>query len=289
MLRDFFLNFKEYNPNKIMEKDQPFSKRHGLSRSVEKEITIREGAPAGLRDFIKMSYYEQGKEPSHLRAILTRLLRVSPDADNWSEFPNIDQENNQLLKDCEWFKIYDLIEIIVQKLPPSKKENFVNEVNEYFINNGIGWKVENDLVETRGSESFETAIKTVEAVLETAKMQTAKTEIKEALIDLSRRPTPDITGAIQHSLASLECVVREVTGNRSATLGELIRKYPNVVPKPLDVAIEKIWGYSSEQGRHLREGNPPQYLEAELVVEVSAALSTYLGKKFVGVQEPYDF
>jgi len=48
----------------------------------------------------------------------------------------------------------------------------------------------------------------VVTVLETAKLETAKTEIREALNDLSRRPTPDITGAIQHSLACLECVAR---------------------------------------------------------------------------------
>ena len=60
------------------------------------------------------------------------------------------------------------------------------------------------------------------------------------------------------------------------------KKHPNIVPKPLDIAIEKIWGFTSEQGRHLREGQAPEYLEAELVVELSAAISTYLGKKLSG-------
>ena len=108
---------------------------------------------------------------------------------------------------------------------------------------------------------------------------------------MSRRPTPDITGAIQHSLACLECVAREVTGDRNATLGELIKKHPNIVPKPLDSAIEKIWGFTSEQGRHLREGQAPEYLEAELVVELSSAIATYLGKKLSGTStknESYD-
>src|SRR5690606_3639468 len=132
-------------------------------------------------------------------------------------------------------------------------EIFINEINEYFVANGIGWKIVNDRIETRGDEVFETAVHRVVEVLETAKLQTAKSEIREAINDLSRRPIPDITGAIQHSLACLECVAREATGDKKATLGELIKKYPSIVPKPLDIAIDKIWGFTSEQGRHLRE------------------------------------
>lgn len=117
-------------------------------------------------------------------------------------------------------------------------------------------------------------------------MQTAKTEIKEAITDLSRRPNPDITGAIQHSLACLECVCREVTGDTKATLGDLMKKAGNIVPAPLDHVITKIWGFTSEQGRHLKEGKNPAYIEAELVVELSAAISSYLGKKMTGADFP---
>lgn len=266
-----------------MTNNDTFSKRQGLFSIKEKEITVREDAPEGLRGFIKMAYYDLNKNPSDLRAITSRVLKIAPDSNNWSEFPNIDWEVGQHLDSCEWYLVYDIIETIIQKLNATEKTTFSNEINEYFIANGIGWKIVNGLIETRGDEVFETAVKTVVSVLETAKLETAKTEIKEALIDLSRRPTPDITGAIQHSLACLECVAREATGDKKATLGELIKKHPNIVPKPLDIAIEKIWGFTSEQGRHLREGQAPEYLEAELVVELSAAISTYLGKKLGGI------
>lgn len=229
-----------------------------------------------------MAYYDLNKNPSDLRSITTRVLKIPLDSNNWSEFPNIDYEVGQHLDSCDWYLVYDIIEVIIQKLNPQEKTAFSNEINEYFIANGIGWKIVNGQIETRGDEVFETAVKSVVSVLETAKLETAKTEIREALIDLSRRPTPDITGAIQHSLACLECVAREVTGDKKATLGELIKRHPNIVPKPLDIAIDKIWGFTSEQGRHLREGQAPEYLEAELVVELSAAISTYLGKKLGG-------
>lgn len=266
-----------------MTNKETFSKRHGLFSIKEKEITVREDAPEGLRGFIKMAFYDLNKKPSDLRAITSRVLKIAPDSYNWSEYPNIDQEVGQHLDDCEWYLVYDIIEAIIKKLNPKDKEIFTREINEYFITNGIGWKIVNEQIETRGDEVFETAVKTVVSVLQTAKLQTAKTEIREALNDLSRRPTPDITGAIQHSLACLECVTRQFTGDAKSTLGELMKKFPGVIPTPLDQAVTKIWGFTSEQGRHLREGQAPEYLEAELVVEVTSAIATYLGKKLTDI------
>ena len=110
-------------------------------------------------------------------------------------------------------------------------------------------------------------------------LRTAQQELHEALMDLSRRPDPDISGAIQHSMAALECVAREVTGNPRATLGEIIKRNPGLIPKPLDDAVAKAWGYASEHARHIREGRMPSYEEAELVVGLCASVSTYLVKK----------
>jgi hypothetical protein len=262
-----------------MSNKETFSKRHGHFSVKEKEITIREDAPDGLRGYIRIAFYDLKKKPSDLRAITTRLLKTPPDSNNWSEYPNIDIEVEGHIQNCEWYLVYDLIELIIQKLNPPECDAFTEEINEYFISNGIGWKIVNGQVESRGDDVFETAIKKVIPILDNAKLRTARTEISEAIIDLSRRPTPDITGAIQHSLACLECVTREITGDKNLTLGDLMKKHPGVIPTPLDQAVTKIWGYTSDKGRHLKEGQEPEYFEAELVVEVTAAISTYLAKK----------
>ena len=43
--------------------------------------------------------------------------------------------------------------------------------------------------------------------------------------------------------------------------------------------VSGLFGFASEQGRHLTEGGAPDYEEAELVVHLSASLCTYLTKK----------
>ena len=58
------------------------------------------------------------------------------------------------------------------------------------------------------------------------------------------------------------------------TLGQIIGRLS--LPQPLDQALHKLWGFASEQGRHIQEGREPSFDEAELVVTVASAVSVYL-------------
>jgi hypothetical protein len=52
-----------------------------------------------------------------------------------------------------------------------------------------------------------------------------------------------------------------------------------IVPKPLDKAVELLWGYASNEARHVREGAEPAREDATLVVSTSAALIAFLAAK----------
>ena len=263
-----------------------FSRRHGHT-SADSEITVREGAPSELRSVLVAMAYEAGLMPKGLRAIVCRVLRIEPDPDNWSDYPNVDLEVRNVLLNCEWFYIYDVIEEIFSvmegdKLPNSEvssREYFSKEINSYFRQRGIGWQLTDGLIEMRGPAHFETSVRGAVKALEEAEFETAHGELREAMQDLSRRPAPDVTGAIQHAMAALECVARDITGDSGATLGKIVKAHPSLIPKPLDQAVEKAWGYASGRGRHLREGLPPTYEEAELIVGVSGAVCLFLTHK----------
>ncbi len=107
----------------------------------------------------------------------------------------------------------------------------------------------------------------------------AAREIGEAQRDLARRPEPDCTGAVQHAMAALEAVARDVAGDQDATFGTILKAKPDLFPKPLDVVMGKIWGYASEMARHVREGDTLEVVEVELLVSLAAAGVTYLAKK----------
>ncbi len=261
-----------------------FSKRLGYHEPSEAEIVVRHEAPHEFRGVLIDIAYECGFRPNTLRPLVCRILRKREDQNNWSEYPNIDNECRMLIDDCEWYKVYDIIEGICTRMDSApyssyEKDKFEHEINEYFLENGIGWHLTNGRIEVRGPEIFEEVVKTAAKELGNAGKVTSRSELHEALADLSRRPKPDVTGAIQHSMAALECVARDVCGDKKANLGDILKKYKDFIPPPLDEAVMKAWGYASENARHIREGREPSFEEAELVVGLCASVSTYLVKK----------
>ena len=270
-----------------------FSKRLGFREVHEAPITVRTDAPHELRGVIVQLAYECGFRPKTLRFLVCRTLQKRQDENNWSEYPNIDNEVRSLVDKCEWHRVYDVLETIdgTMRNPSAsyedasasyEPEKFEAKINDYFVENGIGWKLAGGKVEVRGTEVFEQSVRKAESVLQATGFSRARNELHEALRDLSRRPTPDLTGAIQHSMTALECVARVACGDEKATLGEILKRYRDLIPKPLDEAVTKIWGFASENARHITEGREPSsFEEAELVVSMVAGVSTYLAKKHV--------
>jgi hypothetical protein len=252
-----------------------FSQRHGLVRP-DAEITIRNDAPPQVRDAAIQIAYRSGLKPSDIRELLCQILCRSPDRNNWSEFPNIDGEVRELIDDSEWFEIYDLIEMLAVK-SERRGQSYAEEMNRFFRAAGVGWQLVDNRVETRGTEVFEAAVRQGQTELLQQGRKTAATELHEALNDLSRRPQAETTGAIQHAMAALECVARDVTGSKD-TLGQLIQRNPGIFPPPVNQIVEKAWGYTSNYGRHLTEWKPPQFEEAELMVGLSGVLCRYLAR-----------
>jgi hypothetical protein len=268
-----------------------FSERHGFAPN-DSEIVTRDATPE-LRSVVVDIAYEAGMNPEQLRRIVCRTLFVPPDPSNWSPFPNIDLEVRGLLQDAAWYDVYDVIEAIATELPgmlllqsrglkPTTTAAgyplFDNRLNRFFRRKGIGWQLVDRKVEYRGPEAVELAIQEACGLVHAAAKPTAANELHEAIRDLGRRPQPEITGAIQHAMAALECVARDHVGT-TQTLGDLVQRNREKFPPPLDAIITKAWGYTSNFGRHLVEGQPPTFEEAELMVGLSAVLARYLARK----------
>src|SRR5665213_88223 len=256
-----------------------FSKRHGYG-TKDAEITVREDAPSNLRYAVAEIARAAGVRPEQIRTIVCRVLLVAPDPNNWSEYPNIWEEAVRLLSDCEWYKVYDIADALWRSLEheTDNQQLYLDELNRCFREKGIGWELKDpDGIVFRGGETFVAATAEVAQLLQDAGNKTAANENHEAMRDISRRPTPDRTGAIQHAMAALECTAREIMGEPNATLGQLLPKLG--LSRPLDTATEKLWGFASNHARHLREGGSAEDDEAELVVSVSCAVCAFLIKR----------
>jgi|SRR5271157_50601 len=267
---------------------QPFSKRQGYLNEA-REITIREDAPENLRYCVTQTAIEMGYYPSTLREIMCRVLREVPNRGNWSEYPNVWGEVQDLMAGCEWFKVYDIIEALHAHLRESDRESgikqqrhasqFADEINSFFLEKGIGWQLVNGEIVTRGDEAFENTVKTAVKVLEGDEKPTAAGHLQFALSALSARPKANTSGAVAHATSAVECVLGEITG-QAMTLGEYLNKNPGLFHPALKKGLHGIYGYASDEGaRHGKEGTEPAREEAEFAVAVCAAACTLLTKK----------
>jgi len=250
-----------------------FSQRHGFASS-DAEILIRNDAPQEVRVAVATGARDLGLQPSAIRETVCDFLFKRPDPSNWSEYPNVWWEVQEILDDCQWYKVYDIAEVLSKQLDPNGlSKEYAEILNRCFYEYGIGWEMQNGEILYRGDTGSDTIQKALQD-LEATGRKSAASELREARKDISRRPSPDTTGAIQHSIAALEAVARDIQNEPNNTLGQLIPRLN--IPQPIDKAAEKIWGFASNYARHVQEGQVVRLVEAELVVSFSSALCSYL-------------
>ena len=277
-----------------MTESQSFSKRFGHV-PTNRKITIRQGAPDAFRDsLLWLAVNRFLLAPITIRKIVCDVLRVHPNRRNRRQYPDVWDEVEDSVLNCDWFRVYEITEAIYAHLArgdvipvggstpdvgPDNASLFEVEINASFREMGIGWQMIEGLIQTRGDDAFEVTVTAATAALEEAGLPTAESELKEALHALSRRPKPDLPGAVTRATGALECTARQATEDPKRSLGDILKQYSDLFPKPLDVAVDKVWGYSSDQARQVREERKIEWAEAQFVVGLCAVLCTYLTTK----------
>jgi uncharacterized protein YoaH (UPF0181 family) len=261
----------------MAEMNQSFSDRYGYRESSEPEITVREDAPEAIREGLIVVAQETGMATGGLLRIACKALRKIRKSDDNFNY-TFEDELHEIITNAKWYRIYDICEKIYEFLigygnSDPRADEFEHQLNLLFREHGVGWQMQDGKVLARGSEGFSQSSSAAIVAMQNAGNSTAANEMHEALADISRRPKADVTGAIQHAMAALECVARNVSESKG-TLGEIIPKLN--LPKPLDEALIKLWGFTSERGRHVHEGREPLFEEAELVVTIASGICTYL-------------
>ena len=215
------VGYKGVNPTMA----ESFSDRYSF-RPDDVKITLREDAPLPLREAIVMLAEQKEMSPGEIRSVVCQVLLVTPDPGNWSQRPNIANEVYDLVSSCRWYKVYDIAEALYRRFEDEYvgevAENYQDRLNLVFVENGIGWEMQDGRVLFRGSGTFTPTTKSAVDSLQSTGRDRAAQEMREAIRDISRRPDPDVTGAIQHAMAALESAARDVTGDSRATLGQLV-------------------------------------------------------------------
>jgi hypothetical protein len=255
-----------------------FSIRHGIN---PEPIRVVDDAPIELRYFLFETLQDNyRKYPYAAASLIGRFLSNPSFANKFlnEHDPTLWPRLYEVIKMLPWWQVYDFIEYAV-RTHSFLHDAFVHSLNDFLSGQKIAYRMNNEgEILYKGSEAFETAVGQAEAVLAASGRETAKEEIHKALEDLSKRPNPDLTGAVQHAMAALECVANDVCGESGETLGDVIKKHPDQFPQPVGTAVSMLYGFASNNGRHITEGSVPNHKEVELLVGIAATVATYLSR-----------
>lgn len=277
--------------------EAPFSIRQGLSATPaiqyqdDLPTQLREPIFAILRDYVSISFLWE-----RIQALFNPYGIDEIPRSKQTLFIKAGENKDEIMAKeamlhCEWFRVYDVVEDTYRQLVYFEQEHadpavdeprarpFRTAMNAYFKHAGIGWQLLNGQVVMRGDDGFENIVQTAVHRLAESGRQTAASHLQEAVRALSVRPEPNYPGAMYHAMGSLECLARDLTGMQKNTLGQILKRRPDLLPSPLDEALSQIWGYASNEARHVVEGRNPERAEATLIVGLVSAITSYLSAK----------
>lgn len=175
---------------------------------------------------------------------------------------------------CEWFAVYDFIEAISleqSKLIDDKVREWINQVLEE--QNAAYRFVGKEIVEITDQQE----IKAIEEGIEHPE-KPVRVHLEAALRMLSDKQAPDYRNSIKESISAVEAACRLVSGNRSATLGDALKKIQSLHPV-LSKAFNQLYGYTSDASgvRHaLSDDSTITYADAKFMLVACSAFVSYL-------------
>jgi len=287
-----------------------FSRRYGYDPRLPSE-PILEDAPIWLRiayingvlsDFTYVDrdsrYPNPEGKPLGIKAlneiISVQLRQEIDDAayDSWYCWEYL----TGLIKECQWYEFYDIVEIVGKQVKaaedewsvwPSDKEQvdrygfeaYRRRVNELFIEERISWRLDADGLLKREIPSV--LGRRMQAAQEELKdeFEPAREHYRKAVRYIYERPV-DPENSIKEIVSALESVGR-VLYPRTSTLGDVAKELrkAQAIPPLLVSVIEKFYGYASAEPA-VRHGAPvPSRVllnDAEFCLHLGIALIRYL-------------
>lgn len=267
-----------------------FSQRYGyssLEQAFQREA-VSDSLRTALWNVLKVRIWdlydsERSSYDDNSKRINTLVRRVwihylNKDLDKLPTFKRYQQGAYYELKDyfisCQWFEVYNFLEFIAEgdsRLFNIETRNWINSTLEK--HNAAYRFVDNAVVEITDKNEIEA----IEVALSHPE-KSVREHLSSSLNKLSDKETPDYRNSIKESISGVEAACRILTGNKSATLGDALKKIDNLHPV-MRQAFDKLYGYTSDESgiRHsLSDEKVITYADAKFMLVTCSAFVSYL-------------
>ena len=256
--------------------NQPFSVREGL---VDETPLIYDDAPDALRYGLRGVLMSLGyKTPRAQRHILCNALRVFPDNNNWTDYPNIDNEVVDLLATDPWYEFFNALERLHQSLYEEQAATYYEKMNALFAEERIGYRFDSGIIVRLGTEEFHEAVTNARHALQDKRFVEPRRQFERAYEFRNERPA-DWANAIKEAVNSVEGVLQVIYQCPGLTLTSIISEnFPAELPKGIKKLFRSLYsqGSGTRGARHASiGGTEPTGPRAELAIHIAAALHAF--------------
>ena len=184
---------------------------------------------------------------------------------------------------CEWNEVYDFIEFIIASISegPIDIDDLPKALNDVLVEENSAYRM---LGGKFAPITNEAEMAEVEAAA-TNKEDAVRVHLNAAIGFLSDRKTPDYRNSIKESISAVESLMKILTGMKSATLSEGLKRVDSVVGlhPALRQAFEKLYAYTSDEGgvRHaIFDQSKVTHGDAKFFLISCSAFVNYVFEKF---------
>ncbi len=272
-----------------------FSEKYGYKE--EKQI-LHETISDTLRQRIWNLFYMQDIQKGGLKSPrLTQALNGEPSIETiiadklgfkintLSKTDNVqNQIEKYLIYDCEWYSVYDFIEIHLSVLDDEKRKIRIQQYNTLLEEEKAGYRVVN------GEIAPITNKREIEAIVQASNTEftSVNEHMKKALSLYADIKSPDYENSIKESISAVEAMCCIITGmdGRDATLGKALKKLKDNgvhIHSAMESAFSSLYGYTSDENG-IRHGgidftNAPAE-DAKFMLVSCSAFVNYLIEKW---------
>lgn len=271
-----------------------FSEKYGYS--VKKAIQ-HESIDTSLRNRIWNVFYVNGIQAGGLSAERIELVlhgeqtieekvadKLGFTVDGKGVNNSQDRIKKYVISDCQWYEVYDFIEIHLSFLNQVDRSSISNEYNKVLEEEKSGYRIiAGEIVPITDQVELDIIDETLSSAF-----APVKAHLKKALELYADRNNPDYENSVKESISAVEsmcCIITESDG-KDATLGTVIKKLGSNgihIHGAMQKAFLQLYGYTSDEDG-IRHGgidfkNVPQEDAKYMLVSCSAFVN-YLMEKY---------
>lgn len=161
---------------------------------------------------------------------------------------------------CEWYKVYDFIEFILnfyKSHDPYNAAQIISEINRVLERELSGYRfIDNVISDITDKQEVEM----LESALSDNEFPAVRSHLERALDLLSNRENPDYRNSIKESISAVESLARLLSSKPKATLDDALKiiERGGKIHPALREAFSKLYGYTSDEGgiRHAMLDEP---------------------------------